>query len=187
MILVGMFGRAGTGTVAEIDANVAATLGLLVTFGFLLMNFSTASELAKIFEEICGGIPFLSELADYGSLRSVMHEAPLKAAMAFFDVVFLSTIINLLSLLPLTSGSATGKFMVKIFTGMVLALVSLMILNFVVKESETYRYLTACLGALIAITSLGSIPIFIISIIKANSYSGMGFIGMLFYFLKEDL
>ena len=26
MILVGMFGRAGTGTVAEIDANVAATL-----------------------------------------------------------------------------------------------------------------------------------------------------------------
>ena len=186
MFLVGVLGRAASGAMEEIDCNVAATLGLLVIYAFLLISFSSAADLLKIFETICGGIPYVSEIADYGSLRNVLHEAPLKVAIAFCDVVLLSSIINMLSLLPLTSGKAVGKIMVKILTAVVLALIALVILNFV-KQSGPYRYLTAILGAIIALISAGSIPLSIIALVKGNGTSGAGLIVSLLILSKTKL
>ena len=172
---------------AEIDSNIAASMGLMVTYAFLLVSFTSISDLIRVFETICGGIPFVSEIADYGSLMNVFHYAPLEAAMAFLDVVFLSTIINILSLLPLTSGSATGKFMVKMFTGVVLSLVSLMILNYVIKDSEPYRYLVAVIGGIITMISVGSIPLTIITLINSNKRSGIGLVATLLVFSKSRI
>ena len=42
-------------------------------------------------------------------------------------------------LLPLTQGSATGKFMVNLFTGIVVAIASLLLLNYVIKDSSVYQ------------------------------------------------
>ena len=83
MFFAGVLGRAGTGTMAEIDSNIAASMGLMVTYAFLLVSFTSISDLIRVFETICGGIPFVSEIADYGSLMNVFHYAPLEAAMAF--------------------------------------------------------------------------------------------------------
>jgi len=187
MILAGVLGRVGSGTMAEIDSNVAATIGLMITYAFLLINFTSISELTKIFESICGGIPFISEITDYGSLTNVFHAAPLEAAVAFLDVVCLSTIINMLSLLPHTSGSATGKFMVRMFTGIILALISLMLFNFIVKESEIYRYIVSSLGAVITMLSIGSIPLSLVSLITNRNTSGIGFLAILFIFSKSKV
>lgn len=187
MIFAGVFARAGTAASNEIDANVAATMALLVTYAFLLLSFTSLSELVGAFGMICGGIPYVDKIADYGSLSKVFHEAPLEAAASFLDVVFLTAIIDLLSLLPLTSGSAVGKFMVKIFTGIVLSIVSLMILNYVVKGTGIYRFVVAVIGACISLISVGTVPLAILSLIKGNKAAGVGLIAALYVFSRSKI
>lgn len=51
LFAAGLIGRSGTESLAEIDANVAATMAMLVVFSFLLLSFSSLSELAQIFSE----------------------------------------------------------------------------------------------------------------------------------------
>ena len=87
MVFAGVLGRAGTDSSAEIDANVAASMALLVTYLFLLLNFTSFSELSGMFEPISGGVPYLGEIADYGSFRNLLRMAPLEAAESFLDVV----------------------------------------------------------------------------------------------------
>ncbi|MCF2681782.1 hypothetical protein [Faecalicatena contorta] len=187
LFAAGLIGRSGTESLAEIDANVAATMAMLVVFSFLLLSFSSLSELAQIFSGICGGIPYLSDIADYGSLAAMFHTAPLKAAESFMDVVFMSAIINIISLLPLTSGSAVGKLGVKIFTGMILGIISLIILNYVIKGSGPYQYITALIGAGIALIAVGSVPAAIISVLKKNESIGVGALATLLIFSKSKV
>jgi hypothetical protein len=82
----------------------------------------------------------LNEIADYGSLQKVLTESPLAAATAFLETVILSATIEIIMLLPLTQGSATGKFMVNLFTGVVVAIASLLLLNYVIKGSAAYQW-----------------------------------------------
>ena len=187
MIFAGIFARVGTEAITEIDANVAATMALLVTYVFLLLSFTSLSELVGVFEMICGGIPYVDKIADYGSLSKVFHEAPLEAAASFLDVVFLTVIIDLLSLLPLTSGSAVGKFMVKVFTGIVLSMVSLIVLNYVVKGTGIYRFAVASVGACISLISVGTVPWMILSLIKGNKAAGAGLIAALYVFSRSKI
>lgn len=174
MVFAGVLGRAGTDSSAEIDANVAASMALLVTYLFLLLNFTSFSELSGMFESISGGVPYLGEIADYGSFRNLLRMAPLEAAESFLDVVFLTATVDLLSVFPVNSGSAKGKFMVKVFTGIMLSLISLLILNFVIKQSGPYQYIVAAVGAVIAALSAVSIPIAIFSLVKKPGVCGVG-------------
>ena len=65
LIVAGFLGRVGTDGISDVGENVAAALGLLITYAFLILSLGSFSELATFFEGICGGIPFLNEIADY--------------------------------------------------------------------------------------------------------------------------
>ena len=156
-------------------------------FSLILISFSSISEIVPWFEGICGGIPFIDSIVDYGSLKNAFIMDPLAAATSFLDVVILSTRINSISLLPLSSGEAVGKFMVKLFTGIVIAVLSLALLNYVIKQSSAYRWIISVLGGVISLVSVGSIPFLIISTFNSNLNSGLGMIGLLILFSKSKV
>ncbi len=187
LVVAGFLGRVGTNGIGDVSENVAAALGLLVTYGFLILSLGSFSELANFFEGICGGIPFLNEIADYGSLQKVLSESPLTAATAFLDTVILSATIEIIMLLPLTQGSATGKFMVNLFTGVVVAIASLLLLNYVIKGSAAYQWVVSAIGSIIALVSVGTIPMLIVSLFKKNSTVGVGVIGSLLLFSQSKV
>lgn len=169
LVVAGFLGRVGTDGISDVSENVAAAIGLLVTYAFLILSLGSFSELASFFEGICGGIPFLNEIADYGSLQKVLSESPLSAAVAFLDTVILSATIEIIMLLPLTQGSATGKFMVNLFTGIVVAIASLLLLNYVIKDSSVYQWIVSVIGSVIALLSVGTIPMLIVSLLKKKT------------------
>lgn len=187
LVVAGFLGRVGTDGISDVSENVAAAIGLLVTYAFLILSLGSFSELATFFEGICGGIPFLNEIADYGSLQKVLSESPMPAAVAFMDTVILSAMIEIIMMLPLTQGSATGKFMVNLFTGIVVAIASLLLLNYVVKETTVYQWIVSAIGSIIALLSLGTIPMLIVSLFKKNSSAGIGLIGTLLLFSKSKI
>lgn len=187
LIIAGFLGRIGTDGISDVSDNVAAALGLLVTYAFLILSLGSFSELATFFEGICGGIPFLSEIADYGSLQKVISESPLSAAVAFMDTVILSALIEIIMMLPLTQGSATGKFMVNLFTGIVVAIASLLLLNYIIKGTSVYQWIVSAIGSIIALLSVGTIPMLIVSLFKKNSPAGIGLIGSLVLFSKSKV
>jgi len=187
LIVAGFLGRVGTDGISDVSENVAAALGLLITYAFLILSLGSFSDLATFFEGICGGIPFINEIADYGSLQKVFVESPLSAAIAFMDTVILSALIEIIMMLPLTQGSATGKFMVNLFTGIVAAIASLLLLNFVVKETSVYQWIVSAIGSIIALLSVGTIPLLIVSLFKKNSPAGIGLIGTLLLFSKSKI
>ena len=129
----------------------------------------------------------MNEIADYGSLQKVLSESPLSAAVAFMDTVILSAMIEIIMMLPLTQGSATGKFMVNLFTGIVVAIASLLLLNYVVKETTVYQWIVSAIGSIIALLSVGTIPMLIVSLFKKNSSAGIGLITTLLLFSKSKI
>ena len=187
MIGVGLLGRYGTDGLAEIDANVASAFALIFTYALVFASFSSFSELVPVFDGICEGIPYVNKIAEYGSLKNLFAENPVSAASSFFDAVILSAMIDILSLLPLTRGNATGKFMVKVFTGIVLALFSLFLLNYVVKETSAYKWVVSVIGCMISVVSIGTIPITIISLLKKNSMTGIGIVSVLLLFSQSKV
>lgn len=187
LVVVGFLGRVGTDGIGDVSENVAAAIGLLVTYAFLILSLGSFSELATFFEGICGGIPFLNEIADYGSLQKVLSESPLSAAVAFLDTVILSATIEIIMLFPLTQGNTTGKFMVNLFTGIIVAIASLLLLNYVIKDSSVYQWIVSVIGSVIALFSVGTIPILIISLFKKNSTAGIGLIGTLLLFSQSKI
>lgn len=187
MISVGMLGRAGAKGFDDIDGNVAAAMGLLVTYMFFLLHFSSFSGLTQIFEAVSGGIPFLQNIVDYGTLRNLLHEAPMQAATSFMDTVFLSAIIQLVSNIPMNNEDMRKKLMVRILTSVVVSLVSLMLLNYVIKQTGLYRYAVTAVGAIISLLSLGSIPASIVSLLKKNAVSGVGLLTTVILFSKNPL
>ena len=100
------------------------------------------------------------------------------------DTVILSAMIEIIMMLPLTQGSATGKFMVNLFTGIVVAIASLLLLNYVVKETTVYQWIVSAIGSIIALLSVGTIPMLIVSLFKKNSSAEIGLITTLLLFSK---
>ena len=186
MITVGFVGRVGVNGLNDVDANVAAAIGLIFVYALIFISFSSFSDLLPILENICGGIPFLDKIADYGSLRNVLHADPLGAAVSFLDTVILTTMINILLLLPLSQGNAAGRFMVRIFTGIVLALVSLLILNFIIKGSQVYQWIVAGIAGIISIISVGSVPLQIMAVLKGSA-AGAGLLGTALLFSESEI
>jgi fucose 4-O-acetylase-like acetyltransferase len=87
LVVAGFLGRVGTDGISDVNENVAAAIGLLVTYAFLILSLGSFSELATFFEGICGGIPFLNEIADYGSLQKALSGSSLSFSVAFLDTV----------------------------------------------------------------------------------------------------
>ena len=146
LIVAGFLGRVGTEGISDVSKNVAASLGLLVTYAFLILSMSSFTELAAFFEGLCGGIPFLNEIADYGSMQKVLVENPLAAAVAFMDTVLLSAVIEIIMLLPLGHNQDSihfftnvGNLMTNLLVAILSAVAGLLILNYVIKASSVYQ------------------------------------------------
>lgn len=184
MVIVGFLGGIGSNGFSDVSKNVASSLGLLCTYTFLIVGMSSLSELASIYENLLGGIPFVQDIADYGSLQRLISEDPLSAVVSFLDAVILSAIIELIMLLPLGHNQNKIHFftnipnvMTNLFVATVAAIVGLLILNYVVKELSIYRRIVTIIGGAIAVLSAGSIPLQIISLFKKKNNVGMGVIG----------
>lgn len=178
MVIAGFVGRVGTDGLADVGSNAASALALLVVFSLILISHSSFSELVPAIETFVGGIPFIKEIADYGSLHNVLTQAPLAAAMSFMDVVLLSTIVDVINLFPSASGEALNskgkpKFFVAVLTGVVLAFAALFFLNKVIKPTATYRWIVSIIGTVISLISLGTIPAAVITQFRGTAVRGL--------------
>ena len=190
LVFAGFLARVGTDRIGEIDANVASSFALLTVFGFVFLACSE-SRLGSVVEALCGGVPYLGVIADYGSLHAALHSDPIRAAVSFLDVVFLAALIDLINLLPLKQGSASywtqgglrAKFLpVRLLTGIVVALLALLLFNFVIRSSEIYQWIVGAIAAVISLISVCSVPVLLISAIK-QSAAQIGGAGLLVSFL----
>lgn len=69
--------------------------------------------------------------------------------------------------------------MVKILIGMVVALAALLLLNYVIKKTDTYNWIVAVVGSIIALLSTGTIPFLVIAQLNANRVARVGLVGAL--------
>ena len=76
--------------------------------------------------------------------------------------------------------------MVKILIGMVVALAALLLLNYVIKKTDTYNWIVAVVGSIIALLSTGTIPFLVISQLNANRVARVGLVGALLLFSKSS-
>ena len=193
MLMAGFLGRIGTNGLMDVGPNAASVLALLTIFSAILLSHSSFDELFPSIETFVGGIPFLNEIGDYGSLHNVITQAPLEAAMSFMDVVLLAVIVNVISLLPLASGEAMGKngkmrFLVAVFTGVVVAFVALFLLNHVIKPTSTYQWIASIIGSIISLISLGTLPAVLISLFRTNASKGLtGAVAVCMVFAKTKV
>jgi len=90
--------------------------------------------------------------------------------------------------LPLVpKGTWKTQFMVNLFTVVVVAIISLIVLNYVIKDTGVYRWIVSAVGAVIALFSFGTIPVAIISMFKKNISSGIGFLAVMLAFSKSKI
>lgn len=191
LVIAGFLGRVGTEEMPNVSKNVAASIGLLATYAFLILSVSSFTELATFFEGLCGGIPFLDQIADYGSLQKVISENPLSAAIAFSDTVLLSAVIEIIMLLPLGHNqdpihffTNVGNLMTNLFVAILAAIAGLLILNYVIKPSSVYQSIVFIISNIIVVISIGTIPIQTVSILKRNIVE-IRLIGTLLLFSKS--
>ncbi len=178
MLFAGFLGRIGTNGLMDVGSNTASVLALLMIFSLILLSHSSFDELLPLMETFVGGIPYLKEISDYGSLHNVLTEAPLTVAMSFMDVVLLATIVDVISLFPSASGEALNKdgkmkFFVAVFTGVVLAFIALFLLNKVIKQTSTYQWIASIIGSIISLISLGTIPAALTSQFRKHTTGGL--------------
>ena len=74
--------------------------------------------------------------------------------------------------------------MVKILIGMVVALAALLLLNYVIKKTDTYNWIVAVAGSIIALLSMGTIPFLVISQLNENR---VGLVGALLLLSKSSV
>lgn len=197
LIAVGFLGRAGTAEIGEVDTNIASAFALIFIYALVFSSFSSFSELVPAFESMSGGIfndmPFVQDIADYGSLKKVIEADPLNAAISFLDTVILSTTINILSLFPFFQGNTekkgklTERIMVKGLIGVILGLIALFFLNVIVKESAAYWWVVSVIGIIISFISLGTLPLALLSMFAQNGLAGVGVVGALLVIARSKL
>ena len=183
MLLAGFLGSVGTEGLKNINANVAASFALLFLFTIVVLSFGSYEELRPIFEALTGGVTgefrvaILSDIADYGSLANVLRQAPVKAAESFFEVVLFALLVELISGLPWSTGKFATDFISRVLTGSVVGLLSLYLLNVVVKQTQLYQWIVMSVGTLITLISVGSIPLSIITAFGKKNLVALGIFG----------
>lgn len=197
LILAGFLGRFGTDGLFDVSKNVASALGLLITYAILIMSLGSFSELTSFLGNVCGGIPFVKDIADYGSFHDLLSQSPESAAVAFLDTVILSAIIDLIMLLPLGHNqdkvhfwTNKGNFMTNLFVAVIATIAGLLILNYVIKTSNIYHFIVSIIGSIIVFLSVGTIPMVIIALIRKKNMKTLtitGIIGLLFLFSRSKI
>ncbi|MBQ8758350.1 MAG: hypothetical protein IJZ20_01510, partial [Clostridia bacterium] len=102
---------------------------------------------------IVGGLPYISELADYGTLAAMYRSAPYVFAEEFCKVVFLSVIIDIFK--PLLGAGKRVKFsMTKVFVIIVTTILSTVILKTFVMKLGAYSAVVSFVGAVFSVFSV---------------------------------
>ena len=183
LLMAGFLGSVGTEGLKNVSENVAASFALLFLFTIIVLSFGSYEELRPVFEALTGGITgefrmsILSDIADYGSLANVMRQAPLKAAESFFDVVLFALLVELMSSLPWSTGKFATDFICRALTGSVVGLISLYLLNVVIKPTELYQWIVTAIGAIVTLISVGSIPLTLAALLGKKNLMALGVLG----------
>lgn len=173
LILAGLIGKMGSDAHFDPGTEFGAALGLLITYVIFIICCSSFPELVKNYGAFIGGIPGVELISEYGSVLNGIHSDPLGAAEAFLDAVILSAIISVLELFYNKNALKHRPFMYRIFLHVLMALVGLLVLNVVVKNSGIYRTMTSMIGLIISIAAVGSISLAILSAVRKNAMSGL--------------
>lgn len=101
LMLAGVMGRVGSGSISWDDLGTEAVAGLALLIVFcMLMATVSSSEWGEVFGALCGGIPIVDAIADYGSYRDVLQQDLRSAVVAFVDTFIMCLLMNLFKLLP---------------------------------------------------------------------------------------
>lgn len=182
MFFGGFLWRLG-GDISDISTDVASTLALMVVYGIVLVSVDNASEFTQA---ICGGIPFIDTITDYGSLREAFLYDKAQCAASFFDVVLLSGIVDLTKPL-LGAGRRSKMSMGKILAGAVSALIGLVILNTIVKTSDIYANIVTGIGAVISIFSLSNFSFTAIAALNKKNVAATGIFALAALFMDNPI
>lgn len=173
---------ADTDIIDKAGTDVAASIALIMVYAIVLITAKSAPEFANI---IGNGIPYVSNIADYGSLADTYHKAPKEFAMSFFDVVLLSVLMDLLKPL-LGAGKRIPMSMTKLFTLIVTAVISILILNVFIKKTGAYSSITSIIGAIISFFSAGGTIISLTRRISRKDITA-GFFAAVFMFMDNPV
>lgn len=176
---VGFAMSAGSRGLNQISANAASSMALLVLFTAVVISCTSVAELTHLIDAISNGMmaqmKLLEMLNDYGSFANALAQSPAGMAEAFFDIVILSTLINLICELPLVTGDFRNFFS-RMFVGMVVGLVALYLLNTYVKQMRIYQAIVSLTGAVISAVSVGSLPLLVGEISGRRKTAGFLFL-----------
>lgn len=137
-----------TDNISDVGADAACALALLVIYGFVIVTVKSGSEFA---EAICGGIPFVDQIADFGNIKNAFSKAPVACIISFCDTVVLSALIGLLrKIFGVSRNFWRNISFYYLFTCIAAALIALVIFKTVVKQSSLYASIITTLGVFIS-------------------------------------
>ena len=188
VLLVGFLIRVGTSGLRD----VSASFGVLFAFSIILFCCGSVSGFRSLVEGICGGFPLVGLLSDYGSLHAALRLKPMEVAQAYFDVVLLALLINLIDAIPFVSNllkgiserrkGSIGAFFSHmigwVLARMLIALAATLLLNYVIKVSGPYQWLFSSVGAIVLALALVVAILWAFSRFNRNLFAG-GFWGSL--------
>lgn len=198
MLAAGFLGRLGTNGLADVSRNVAGSFALIFTYAILVAAAGSMTELSGYLENFLGGVPFMSDIADYGSFRKLLSEArPMEIAVDFMDTVILSAVIEIVMLLPLGQNnkkhffSNRGNLMINLFVAFLAAIAGVLVLNNLIKPSPAYQWIVSVIGGGIALISVGTIPFHIAAAISKHAVEhtveSVGFVAIMIKFAKSKI
>lgn len=182
VLLVGFLIRVGTSGFRD----VSASFGVLFAFAIIMFCCGSVEGFRALVEGICGGFPLVDLLADYGSLHAALRMAPMAAAQAYFDVVLLALLINLIDAIPFVSsllegiserrkgslGAFFSHMMGWVLARMLIALAATLLLNYVIKASGPYKWLFSSVGAVVLVLALVVAVLWALSRANRNLFAG---------------
>lgn len=182
MLLVGFLLRVGKSGFRD----VSSSFGILFFFMIILFSCSSLGGLSEIFEGLCNGFELVGAITDYGSLHAAMHQDPMRASQAFFDVVILAFLINIIDAIPFVDSwkekmgnrrsGGISAFLPHlagwILGRIIIAIIATMILNYVIKQSGPYKWLFSSVGAMIILLALAVAVVAAIAYFRRDLFAG---------------
>ncbi len=159
----------------EINGNVASTFGML-TLIVIILACLCSQGIDEAFKLICGGIPIVNVIADYGSLQTAIRTSPLSVAEAFLDIVLVSAVMDLGGLIPIFNKKIKGKkspIMTRILWSILLASVAFIVVNYLIKLTPVFKFFMAFLGLIFSIITFTTIVAEIWALMKKHWFAGI--------------
>lgn len=159
----------------EINGNIASTFGML-TLMVIIIACLISKGVDEAFKLICGGIPIVNVIADYGSLQMAIKNSPLAVAAAFLDIVLVSAIMDLGGLVPIFNTKIKGKkspIMTRILWSILLAVIAFILVNYLIKLTPVFKFFMAFLGLIFSIITFTTIVAEIWALLKKHWFAGI--------------